>query len=79
MMFIGVATAAALAIAGTVTYNVVKSNSAKSESAVTWWVPDWDYKAATTVVAEFQKQNPDVKVELVQTTGDTVANRTGVG
>lgn len=78
MMFIGVATAAALAIAGTVTYNVVKSNSAKSESAVTWWVPDWDYKAATTVVAEFQKQNPDVKVELVQTTGDTVANRTGV-
>jgi len=54
------------------------TQGARSDDTVTWWVPDWDYAAATAVVEEFEAEHPDIQVELVQTTGDTVANRVAV-
>ena len=74
---LGLAVVAVAAIATTVIVNVSK-NSASGGNAVTWWVPDWDYQGAVTLVADFEKQHPDITVELVQTTGNTVANRTAV-
>lgn len=75
-VFAGVAGVAVLAIAGTIIFNVAQQNSPTNSNSVTWWVPDWDFAVATTLVEEFEAQNPDITVELVQTTGDTVANRT---
>ncbi|WP_165956058.1 ABC transporter substrate-binding protein [Streptomyces hainanensis] len=76
-IFLGVAGLTVAAIAATVVVNVVQ-NSSGDEDVVTWWVPDWDYQTAVDLVAEFERQHPDISVELVQTTGDTVANRTSV-
>lgn len=76
-IFLGVGAVAVLAIAGTVVFNVAQ-NSASTAGTVTWWVPDWDYDEATTIVEQFEQEHPDITVELVQTTGDTVANRTSV-
>ncbi len=73
----GVAGVLVLGVAGTIVYNVA-SGSDDTAGTVEWWVPDWDYDGAVDLVAEFESQNPDLKVELVKTTGDTVANRTAV-
>lgn len=75
-VFLGVVVAAVLAIAGTVVYNV--AGSQESDNTVTWWVPDWDYSKAAGLVPQFEQQHPGIVVNLVQTTGDTVANRTAV-
>lgn len=66
-----------LGLAGTVVQSVV-SGSRESTGSIEWWVPDWDYDGAVEIVAEFESWNPDVQVDLVKTTGDTVANRTAV-
>lgn len=73
----GIAVLAVVGIGGAVAANVAGGSPA-DENTVTWWVPDWDYDAATTVVADFEAEHPDIDVELVQTTGDTVANRVSV-
>ncbi|MFI6698956.1 ABC transporter substrate-binding protein [Streptomyces sp. NPDC050509] len=75
-LFLGVVIAAICTIAGTTTYNVVQSGA--RANTVAWWVPDWDYKKATGLVKQFEQQHPGIVVDLVQTTGDTVANRTSV-
>ncbi|MFQ6199892.1 hypothetical protein [Streptomyces sp. NPDC000405] len=74
--FLGVVVAAVLALAGTTAYNVVESGT--RDNTVAWWVPDWDHKKAVELVKEFEQQHPEIVVDLVQTTGDTVANRTSV-
>ena len=76
-VFAGVAGVLVLGIAGTVVYSVASGRD-DSTGAVEWWVPDWDYDGAVDLVAEFESRNPDIDVELVKTTGDTVANRTAV-
>lgn len=76
-VLIGVAGVAVAAIAATVIVNVVQ-NSGDDSEAVTWWVPDWDYDTAVTLAEAYEAANPGVTIELVQTTGDTVANRTAV-
>ncbi|MFI8523975.1 ABC transporter substrate-binding protein [Promicromonospora sukumoe] len=73
----GIAGALVLGLAGTVVHSVV-TGSRESTTSVEWWVPDWDYDAAVEIVAQFESRNPDVQVDLVKTTGDTVANRTAV-
>ncbi|MEV7866757.1 sugar ABC transporter substrate-binding protein [Streptomyces sp. NPDC088124] len=75
-IFMGVVAAAVLTLAGTTAYNVAESGA--RDNTVAWWVPDWDYEKATGLVREFEQQHPGLTVELVQTTGDTVANRTSV-
>ncbi|MEV7914075.1 ABC transporter substrate-binding protein [Streptomyces griseus] len=73
---LGVVVAAVVLLAGTTAYSIVQGGS--RGNAVTWWVPDWDYRKAVELVGEFEQQHPDVKVDLVQTTGNTVAKRTSV-
>lgn len=75
--FLAGALVVVLAIVGAVVYNATKSSSAASSATVTWWVPDWDYDQATKIVETFEADS-GTTVELVKTTGDTVANRTGV-
>jgi ABC-type glycerol-3-phosphate transport system substrate-binding protein len=75
--FAGIVALAVLAIAGTVTYNVAQG-SKRDPSRITWWVPDWDMDAATELAARFEDESPGTSVKLVQTTGNTVANRVSV-
>jgi ABC-type glycerol-3-phosphate transport system substrate-binding protein len=77
-VFIGAAAVIALAIGGTVVYNVSRQASSATSSAVTWWVPDWDYDGAVTLAKQFEKDNPGLTVTLVKTTGDTIANKVSV-
>ena len=42
---------------------------------VTWWVPNWDEDAANKLVSDFQKQEPNTKVQIVITTWETMANK----
>lgn len=76
-VLIGIAGVAVAAIAATVIVNVV-SNSGGDENTVTWWVPDWDYDAAVELAEAYEADNPGVTVDIIETTGDTVANRTAV-
>ncbi len=73
----GIAGAAVLAIGATVVVNVVGSGGGKQDT-VTWWVPDWDAETAATLVEEFEAEHDGIEVEIVTTTGDTVANRVAV-
>ncbi|MGW4728206.1 ABC transporter substrate-binding protein [Streptomyces shenzhenensis] len=74
--FLGVVVAAVLTLVGSTAYNVAESGT--RDNTVAWWVPDWDHKKAVGLVKEFEQQHPGIVVDLVQTTGDTVANRTSV-
>lgn len=76
-ILMGVAGAAVVAVIATVAVNA-SQNSDGGSGTVTWWVPDWDHDVAVTLVEEFEAENEGIEVELVQTTGDTVANRTSV-
>lgn len=76
-VLIAVAGVAVAAIAATVIVNVVQ-NSGDDSKTVNWWVPDWDYDTAVKLAEAYEADNPGVTIELVQTTGDTVANRTAV-
>ncbi|GAB3274314.1 ABC transporter substrate-binding protein [Kineosporia babensis] len=76
-LFAGVVGAAVIGIGATIVVNA-SGGAADDQNTVTWWVPDWDYQEAVKIVETFEADNPDIKVELVQTTGDTVANRTAV-
>lgn len=72
----GIAGAAVIAIGATVVVNVAGSNG--DDSTVTWWVPDWDADVAATLVDEFEAEHEGIEVEIVTTTGDTVANQVSV-
>jgi multiple sugar transport system substrate-binding protein len=74
--FIGVSAVVVLGIVGTVVYTV--NSGGDTSKTVTWWVPNWDTPIATQLVDEFETQNPDLTVEMVQTTSDTMANRISV-
>ncbi|WP_329138305.1 sugar ABC transporter substrate-binding protein [Streptomyces sp. NBC_01476] len=73
----GVVVAIVLAFAAVVVQSV-SSGSKSSADAVTWWVPDWDWDGATALVKTFESENPSLHVDMVRTTGDTVANRVSV-
>ena len=44
-------------------------------STVTWWVPNWNEKVADTMIAKFKKERPDITVEKVITTWDTMGGK----
>ena len=77
-VFIGIGAIVVLAVAGTVVYNVAQQSTASDANTISWWVPDWDYDVASDLVEQFESDNPDIDVELVKTTGDTVANKVSV-
>lgn len=39
---------------------------------IKWWVPNWDEAVAKVLVAEFEAQNPNIKVEMSITTWNTM-------
>lgn len=50
-------------------------DSAEGQSTIEWWVPDWDEEAAAELLDEFAETHPDIKVETVQTTWETMGNQ----
>ncbi|OLT02061.1 hypothetical protein BJF90_04570 [Pseudonocardia sp. CNS-004] len=74
--FIGVTAAMVIGVAATIIYSV--GTGRDPSRTVTWWVPNWDTPIATDLVAEFEAQNPDLSVEMVETTSDTMANKISV-
>jgi ABC-type glycerol-3-phosphate transport system substrate-binding protein len=74
--FIGVTAAMVIGVAATIIYSV--GSGRDPSRTVTWWVPNWDTPIATDLVAEFEAQNPDLSVEMVETTSDTMANKISV-
>jgi len=41
-------------------------------TTIKWWCPNWDEEIGKTLVAEFEEENPNIKVEMVITTWDTM-------
>lgn len=39
---------------------------------ITWWCPNWDEPVGKEMIAEFEKNNPNIKVNMVVTTWDTM-------
>ncbi|MEU7749552.1 sugar ABC transporter substrate-binding protein [Nonomuraea sp. NPDC049158] len=66
-----------LGVVGVIVHNATRSSTSSSDT-VTWWVPDWDSEVAATLVRRFESENPSLRVEVVKTTGDTVANKVSV-
>ncbi|GAA1003373.1 ABC transporter substrate-binding protein [Acrocarpospora pleiomorpha] len=66
-----------LGVVGVIVHNATRS-STSSSGTVTWWLPDWDWDVATTLVRRFESENPSLHVEMVKTTGGTVANKVSV-
>lgn len=46
-----------------------------ASGSVEWWVPNWDEEAANELLEEFNEEHPDIEVETVITTWDTMANQ----
>ncbi|TQM11623.1 carbohydrate ABC transporter substrate-binding protein (CUT1 family) [Pseudonocardia kunmingensis] len=74
--FIGVSAALVLGVVGTIASAVVSGHD--SARTVTWWLPNWDTPIATELVAQFEAENPDLTVRMVETTVDTIANKVSV-
>ncbi|CAH0120269.1 hypothetical protein PAE9249_02786 [Paenibacillus sp. CECT 9249] len=45
------------------------------KQTISWWVPNWDEETARKLVAKFESENPDIKVDIVVTTWDTMENK----
>lgn len=60
--------------------DVAETQESSGESAeiaqepvtIKWWVPNWDEEVATTLISEFEAENPNIKVEMTITTWDTM-------
>lgn len=56
------------------------SKSTKKEDdnkikTIQWWSPNWDEKESRELAAEFMKDNPDIKVDIVVTDWDTYKSK----
>lgn len=49
--------------------------AAGKQVTVQWWTPNWDEPESREMAAEFEKANPDVKVDLVITDWDTYKSK----
>ncbi|WP_219417590.1 ABC transporter substrate-binding protein [Pseudonocardia nigra] len=65
-----------LGVVGTIASAVVSGRD--PSTTVTWWLPNWDTPIATELVAQFEAENPDLTVRMVETTLDTMANKISV-
>ena len=74
--FIGVSAAMVVAVVATIAVAVVSGGD--SSRTVTWWLPNWDTEVAQELLAEFEAENPDLTVQTVETTADTMANKVSV-
>lgn len=49
------------------------------KATITWWVPNWDEEIVRQLLTSFESENPNIKVELVITTWDTMQNQIRMG
>lgn len=70
--WLAVAAVAALGLAGC---SAPSDTGTSGSHQIEWWAPNWDESDANQLIAEYQKDHPDVKVKLVVTTWDTMANQ----
>lgn len=47
----------------------------EGDVVIEWWTPNWDEVESREMVAEFETENPDIKVELVITDWDTYKSK----
>ncbi len=60
---------------GTAESNGGSAGGSGKKETVTWWAPNWDEATARKLVSQFETENPDVKVDIVVTTWDTMENK----
>ncbi len=48
---------------------------AVSPVKISWWVPNWDEPEARELIKQFENENPGIKVEIIITTWDTMADK----
>ncbi len=65
----------AVLLATGLTVSGCASGDTGSADSITWWSPNWDTPVATELITAFTEENPGVKVDLVETTNDTMANK----
>lgn len=53
----------------------VSQTDAVEQVTIQWWTPNWDEPESREMAAEFEKENPDIKVELVITDWDTYKSK----
>lgn len=58
---------------------VEETTTSESPVTVTWWVPNWDEEIVKQLLTGFESENPNIKVELVITTWDTMQNQIRMG
>lgn len=51
------------------------SQSNAGQVTIQWWTPNWDEPESREMAAEFEQENPDIKVELVITDWDTYKSK----
>lgn len=56
-----------------------KITTSETPVTITWWVPNWDEDVVRQLLAGFESENPNIKVELVITTWDTMQNQIRLG
>lgn len=61
---------------GGVQTEAAKTGEAKKDAVtIQWWSPNWDEPESREMVAEFEAEHPDIKVELVVTDWDTYKSK----
>jgi len=76
---VAIGAAAVVVVAAGVTIGVnASSRGGDASGTVTWWVPDWDLPVAQQLVDQFEADNSDLTVDIVQVTGDTIVNKVTV-
>lgn len=49
--------------------------AAAEQTTIEWWTPNWDETESREMAAEFEAENPDIKVEIVVTDWDTYKSK----
>lgn len=69
---------AVLAVSGVLAGCSSPGGGGGEEETVTWWSPNWDTPIAKGLAAKFEEENPGIKIKMVETAADTLANKTSV-
>lgn len=54
---------------------IMGSAAAAEQQTIEWWTPNWDETESREMAAEFEAENPDIKVEIVVTDWDTYKSK----
>lgn len=51
------------------------AGSGNGKETIEWWIPNWDEESAKELVEEFEKENPDIEVNISILTWETMENK----